>query len=1131
MRKQNLLGLFLFYILLAGTLASCTTREKLFKKLPASQTGITFENRLTETDSLNALTFEYIYNGAGVGVGDFNRDGWPDLYFAGNQVSSQLYLNNTETGGAIHFKDITQQSGTKTRDWCTGVSVADVNQDGWPDIYVCVAGMEPRGGNKLFINNGPTADSIPTFTERAAEYGLDDTGYSTQAVFFDYDRDGDLDCYLLTNALEPTNRNALRAKFTQGEAPSTDQLYQNDGMRFRNVASHAGILTEGYGLGVCLSDLDDNGWPDVYCANDFLSNDLIWMNGDKPGDSSKRVFTNQAANFTKHQTHNGMGVDIADINNDALPDIVVVDMLPADNYRQKMMLPGSNYNRFQMEAELGYQPQFMRNTLQLNRGSGQGQVAFSEIGQLAGIEKTDWSWAPLLADFDNDGWKDLYITNGYRRDVTNLDFIAYSQANSIFGSPQAQFRQVSKELYALAEVNVPKYAYRNRGGDYTTTLTFEDVSEAWGLNQTGFSNGAAYVDLDNDGDLDLVTNNIDSESFILENQLNQRPNASHWLRLSIEPVPGLPVVVGTKVWLFADGQQQMLELAPVRGFVSTVENALHFGLGKSDRYDSLVIRYPNGLKQSMGPGETNRLIKINYRPEVPWREIPARGTPLFTQLSANESGLSILHQESPVVDFNRTPLLPHLYSKNGPYLAVGDVDGNRLDDFFIGTDFGYLSSVYVQLPNGKFRSSPLPGSEAYEDMNALFFDADGDKDADLYVVSGGSREEGLVAAYQDRLYLNDGKGNFQPVPAGTLPPIRSSGGSVCVVDFDGDGDTDLFRGGRIVPGQYPKPAPSYLLRNEGAGRFSDVTDQLAPGLREVGMVTAALWTDLDKDKFPDLMLVGEWMAPTLFRNTKGKLVPQKTEGLSTETGWWCSLMAGDFDSDGDMDFVAGNLGLNSKFRASATEPVRVFAHDYDQNGRLDPILTYYLNHQQVPVAPRDLLMAQIPSIKKRFPTYHDYADHPFEELFTEEERGQGLVREVRQLASCYIENKGNYTFIVHPLPVEAQLAPINSMVSQDFTGDGKPDILLAGNFYGTETLGGQLDAGRGLLLTNVGSVKGGTTFLPYPDARLNMDGDVKSIARLRRPDGNAWWLVSVNSGPLQVWKQNTYPKPSSTFLQ
>jgi hypothetical protein len=641
---------------------------------------------------------------------------------------------------------------------------------------------------------------VPTFTERSAEYGLNDTGYSTQAAFFDYDRDGDLDCYLLTNALETTSRNNLRPKHLNGEAPGTDRLYQNEGGHFKNVSRQAGILTEGYGLGLCVSDLDDNGWLDVYCANDFLSNDLVWMNQPRAANPG---FVNQAAHLLKHQTHNGMGVDIADINNDALPDIVVLDMLPADNYRQKMMLSGSNFNRFQLEKQLGYQPQFMRNTLQLNRGNGH----FSEIGQLAGIEKTDWSWAPLLADFDNDGWKDLYITNGYRRDVTNLDFIVVNRERASFGTPEAQFRQTKDELYRLPDVKVPKYAYRNRGASPVTALTFEDVSESWGLNQTGFANGAAYADLDNDGDLDLVTNNIDSESFVLENRLNQRENHPNWLRLVIAPTPGLPVTIGTKVWLYAGGQHQMLELSPVRGFVSTVENVLHFGLGASNAYDSLVIRYPNNKKQVIGPGTANRMLTVAYRPAGDWTpEEPATGESLFTELTPDQTGLDIRHVENPFVDFNRTPLLPHQYSQNGPYLAVGDVNGDKRDDFFVGADFGHPSSIYIQKPGpGRFSTKTLPGSDGYEAMGAVFFDADGDTDSDLYVVSGGSHEEGLSEAYQDRLYINDGKGNFQPAP-GALPPTRSSGAAVTVADFDGDGDFDIFRGGRVIPGQYPKPA-------------------------------------------------------------------------------------------------------------------------------------------------------------------------------------------------------------------------------------------------------------------------------------------------------------------------------------
>lgn len=1159
-------------ICMAGWLAGCTGREKLFVQRKASETGITFANELTETDSVNVLTFEYMYNGAGVGVGDFNKDGLADLYFAGNQVSSRLYLNR----GDFRFTDITQASGTGTDVWCTGVSVADVNQDGWPDIYVCVAGPTKdirQRANKLFINNGLQADGTLTFTEQAAAYGLADTGYSTQAAFFDYDRDGDLDCYLLTNAIETTDRNSLRPKRLNGEAPSTDRLYRNDtplsqpgkgagsegdNVHFTNVSREAGILTEGYGLGLCVSDLDDNGWPDVYCANDFLSNDLVWLN--EPGDSIQApVFTNQAATLLKHQTHNGMGVDIADMNNDALPDIVVLDMLPPDNYRQKMMLPGSNYNRFQMGLQLGYEPQYMRNTLQLNRGAsqmnGKPRVSFSEIGQLAGIEKTDWSWAPLLADLDNDGWKDLYITNGYRRDVTNLDFIVFNHEKASFGTAEAQFRQTKEELYKLPEIKIPKYAYRNRGSDRAASLTFEDVSEAWGLNQIGYSNGAAYADLDNDGDLDLVTNNIDSEAFVLENRLNQQQGqtAPHWLRLTFAPVPGLPVTVGTKVWLYAGNQVQMQELSPVRGFVSTVENVLHFGLGTVSQFDSLVIRYPNSQKQVLRGGAANRMLAVPYRPTGAWSEEPSIEQPLFTEVLPSQSGLMAVHQENAVVDFNRTPLLPHQYSQNGPCLAVGDINDDHLDDFFMGNDYGQLSKVYVQQANGKFVTADLPGSDAYEDMGATFFDADGDGDQDLYVVSGGSWEEGLSVAYQDRLYLNDAAGkpkgipSFRPAPF-ALPPIRSSGSCVTVGDFDGDGDLDLFRAGRIIPGQYPKPADSYLLRNDSKERgakgiafvtprpnphapgllphFTDVTDQLAPGLRHVGMVTAALWTDADNDHRPDLMLVGEWMAPTLFHNEGGRLAARRVEGLANTSGWWCSLLAQDFDGDGDTDYVAGNLGLNCKFRASAEEPVRVFADDFDHNGRLDPILTFYLQHEHVPVAQRDVIMAQIPSIKKRFPTYEAYASHPFDELFTDDERRGAFVREATQMASCYFENKGKAGFGVHPLPVEAQMAPIYGLQSGDFTGDGRLDVLLVGNFYGAETIGGQQDAGKGLLLAGDGSGH----FQPVARAGLLMDRDAKALAPLHRPDGTVWWLVANNNGPLQVWKQRLARLPGNQDL-
>ncbi len=1092
------------------------TPSQLFRARPSSETGITFANRLTETDSLNALTYEYMYNGAGIGAGDFNNDGLTDLYFAGNQVSSRLYLNR----GQFRFDDITEKSGTGTDVWCTGVSVADVNQDGWMDIYVCVAGPAKdttRRANKLFINNGSTSDHRPTFTERAADYGLADMGYSTQAAFFDYDRDGDLDCYVLTNALESINRNTLRPKRLNGEAPSTDRLYRNEGSaRFKNVSREEGILAEGYGLGLCISDLNNDGWPDIYCADDFLSNDLIWMN-QKGQHQGGPAFVNRAGAMLKHQTHNGMGVDVADINNDARPDIMVLDMLPEGNQRQKMMLPGSNYNRFQMDLQQGYEPQYMRNTLQLNRGCNPaGEVCFSEIGQLAGVSKTDWSWAPLLADLDNDGHKDLYITNGYRRDVTNLDFIVFNHEQASFGTAEAQMKQARAELNRLPQISLPNYAYRNRNGEPEGGLQMEDVSARWGLNQPGYSNGAVYADLDNDGDLDLVTNNIDDEAFVLENRLNQREIPPHWLRLAIAPVPGLPVVQGTKVWLYAAGQVQMQELSPVRGYVSTVEQGLHFGLGGATRFDSLMIRYPNGQRQRLAGGPANQRLTVAYQPAGLWQPAP-EPTPLFTQELPAQTGLKVVHQVSGFVDFNRTPLLPHQYSRNGPGLATGDADGNGLADVFVGGGAGKPAQLCLQQPNGRFTMAILPDTSPADDMGALFFDADGDGDQDLYVVSGGSQSEGASATYQDRLYVNAGRGRLT-LPPGRLPAIRSSGSCVVAADIDHDGDLDLFRGGRVVPGQYPKPADSYLLRNDG-GTFHDLTDQLAPGLRQVGMVTAALWTDTNNDGQTDLLLVGEWMPPTIFAAKGGKFVYSTIPSFAQCTGWWNTVAGADFDGDGDQDYVLGNLGLNAKFRASVAEPVRVFADDFDHNGTYDPVLTFFLNHQHVPVPQRDVLMAQIPSIKKRFPTYQDYASRLFENTFTEEEQANALKREATQLASCYVENMGNNQFIVKPLPIEAQFSPVFGIVISDFTGDGQTDLLLAGNSYASETIGGWYDAGKGLLLA--GNGKG--HFRTVQHAGLAFDQDAKAMTTLHRPDGTTWILVANNNGPLQVMQPRFCP--------
>lgn len=1074
----------------------------LFRQLPASQTGLWFNNRITESDSLNALTYEYLYNGGGVGIGDFDNDGLPDVFFSGNQVSSRLYLNK----GTLRFEDITEAAGVGTQGWCTGVSVVDINQDGWLDIYVNVAGPgedSTQRANLLFINQGKNAAGQLHFKEQASAYGLADLGYSTQTAFLDYDHDDDLDAYVLTNALDRHNRNAIRPKRIRGEAASTDRLYRNQGLGadghpvFKNVSAEAGILMEGYGLGLCVSDLNQDGWEDIYCANDFLSNDLVWIN------NQDGTFTNQAAKYLKHQTYNAMGVDIADMDNDARPDIMVVDMLPNTNERQKMMLPGSNHTRFGMDLKNGYQPQYMRNTLQRNTGEG----TFVEISQLAGVDKTDWSWAPLWADFDNDGHRDLFITNGYRRDITNLDFVAYlaTLGEGGFGEAQVHQQNALRQLRTLPEVKLPNFCYRNTGEPI-----FEDRSAAWGFTAPSFSNGVAYADFDNDGDLDLVINNIDEEAFFYENTLNQaKAPTNHWLRVAVQPQPEVPSPVGTKVYLYVNGKPQYAELSPVRGFVSSVEPVLHFGLGPEPRVDSVVVVWTNQKYQVLRNVAADQVLRLAYQPQGTWQEVPGSrlGTlGYFTELSSAQTGIDYQHLENEFNDFNRTPLLPHKHSQFGPALAVGDVNGDGLPDFYVGADAGRAGVLYLQQPQGTFLPRKVPKVLGCEAVAAVFFDVDGDQDLDLYVVSGGSQAEGSSEMYQDQLYLNDGKGYFS---TGKLPPITSSGSCVVVADIDADGDLDLFRGGRLEPGKYPLPGRSFLLLNEG-GALVDATERMAPELQNIGLVSTAAWADFDGDGYPELALAGEWMPIQLFKNERGKhlrLTPQST--LPNSAGWWNVLAIEDWDGDGDLDLMVGNLGLNTKYRASAKYPLEIFAADFDQNGKVDPVMTQYIQGRRVLIPPRDLLALQMPSVKKRFPSYASYAQATFDESFTQEEINGAHHLACQELRSMYYENTGQGTFRAVPLPLEVQQSPVFDILPGDFNHDGYLDALLVGNFYGSETIGGWYDASRGTLL--LGDGKGG--FTPAQASGIKADQDARYVRRL---DASRM-LVANNGGTLQCF--------------
>jgi hypothetical protein len=1123
--------------------AGCDQKKTLFERLTPDETGITFQNEITESDTLNVLEFSYFYNGGGVGVGDLNNDGLQDIYLTGNQVSSRLYLNK----GNWKFEDITESAGVGTNRWARGVSMVDINGDGLLDMYISVAGTTRAGDktNLLFINQGNDAAGLPRFREQAKEYGLADSAHTTQTAFFDYDRDGDLDAYLLTNAIEWFNPNLSRPKKLNGEGRSTDRLLRNEGNGseghpvFRDVSREAGILTEGYGLGIAISDLNADGWPDVYCANDFISNDLVWIN------NRNGTFSNQAARYLKHQSYNGMGTDIADFNNDGRVDIVVLDMLPEDNKRQKTISGAMNFDVYQKNLELQYEPQFMRNTLQLNVGtrpavpgdSSAGPV-FSEIGQLAGISKTDWSWSALFADFDNDGYRDLLITNGYAKDITDLDYAVYQREQATQGTREEIRTRLRANAKNLPGAKVHNYVYRNNGADRPGDLSFSDQSEAWGLSLPTYSNGAAYADLDNDGDLDLVINNINSAADVYRNHARDSGKendqatdglSNHFLRVQLKGPRGNPQGLGTQLRLGYQKNVQVHEYAIYRGFQSTVENVAHFGLGRFSQIDTLEVTWPDGKYQLLRGIKADQVLTLNYQDALSRSSRPAQAPlALLTEVSA-DLGIDYLHAENDFIDFKEQPLLPHEYSRNGPGLAVGDVNGDGLDDFFVGGASGFPNRFYLQNGQGKpgFTAASLDKEgKKPEDMGSLLFDSDNDGDLDLYVVSGGS-EHSQAAELQDRLYKNDGKGHFNQDSL-ALPPMPTSGSCVTAADFDRDGDLDLFVGGRVVPGAYPYVPLSFLLRNEG-GKFTDATSEFCPELKSIGMVTSAIWTDFDNDGQVDLIVVGEWMPISFFRNTanaagKRQLVNvTATTGLAHTSGWWNSLTAGDFDQDGDIDYIGGNLGLNSKYKASPEEPVCVYAGDYDDNGSVDAFLCYYQwgadgKRASYPTHPRDMVTDQMVSLRKRFPRYIDYALTKSEDFLTEAELKKSYVVRAEYFQTSYLENLGNGKFSVRSLPVQAQFAPVFGMVSNDFDRDGIPDLLLTGNSYATEVQTGQYDAMTGLYLKGNGRGE----FLPLSAAQSGflVEGNAKGLAELTLSDGRPLVLSSINSGKLKAFVPN-----------
>ncbi len=1013
----------------------------LFEAKSPAETGVDFRNDLQPNDSLNVLDYEYFYNGAGVAVGDINNDGREDLFFAGNQRPGQLYLNE----GNWRFRAIPLDTAAY---WAVGAVFADVNADGWLDLYVCAAGyaQAAKRRNRLYINKKNN-----TFREEAGVRGLASDTYTTQAAFFDYDADNDLDCYLLTHGNKDRDPTAIAPVRRDGSAPSTDKLLRNDGTgHFTDVSAQAGIREEGYGLGLVITDVNSDGRPDIFVSNDYIYNDLLYLN---QGDGT---FRESAAAWFRHTSLFSMGTDAADLNNDGLPDLVTVDMMPPGNARQKLLSGPLQHQRYELSLRQGYIPQFMRNMLQINTGMGH----FSETGLLAGMAETDWSWAPLLADFDLDGHRDLFISNGYAKNITDRDFAVYSAQHRSGRLADGPFRDSLKQgVGRLAGAPLVNYLFQNKGDG-----RFADRSKSWGFAQPTLSNGAAYADLDNDGDLDLVVNNLQGVAGLWENRARQQHPERHFLSLNLIGAAGNLFAEGAAVVLIKDGNMiSRAEKSSTRGYASSVTQTLHVGLGETAGPLTVEVRWPDGRTQRWPDVMTDQTLTL-------YEDTLAAETPVFAvknpAIGADitaKSGIQWTHQEDPFRDYNLQPLTPRGFSRQGPPLAVGDVNGDDLDDFYVGGSAGMPRALWIQTADGRFAEVPFPAENVFEDAAALFFDADGDADVDIYIVSGGWQHFPGTDFYQDRLYRNDGQGHFTR-DHDALPAIFSSGSCLAAADFDRDGDLDLFRGGSAYPGRYPLPDQSFLLRNEG-GRFIQITDQICPDLRRVGILNAAAWADTDRDGYPELLLAGDFMPLTIFKNEQGRrLTPDLQRNLTSARGWWSAIQPLDADGDGDLDFMAGNLGLNNPWYASPEKPLRVFAKDFDKNGSLDAILARSCGDKLYPFASRDALSEQLPFLKKKFTTYKAFSTADLNAVLKARDQSESYQLEAGYFASVYAENDGRGRFTLHSLPLAAQIAPISRIAVLNPINIGKTRIFMAGNCLDNEPTYGPNDAGDGLWL-------------------------------------------------------------------
>ena len=1078
----------------------------LFTLLPASYTGVRFANRLEDSRDFNVFTYRNFYNGGGVAVGDLNGDGLPEVVLTSNQNGAHLYLNK----GQFRFEEITDVAGMNgKKSWVTGVAFADVNGDGRLDVYVCYAG--PNAGearaNELYINQGNNKNGIPTFEEMAKDYGIAEESYSTQAAFLDYDRDGKLDLFLVNNSYRPANSFGMRNTRNTRDPLGGEKLYHNDGNgHFTDVSAKAGIYGPeiAFGLGVAVSDVNRDGWPDIYVSNDFFERDYLYIN------NRNGTFDERLDKEMPYISYFSMGLDIADINNDGWPDVYTTDMLPEDEYRLRTTSSFEDWATDQVKVRNGFHHQIMRNMLQLNNGNG----TFSDIGQMAGVARTDWSWSALAADYDLDGYKDLYVTNGIAKDVTSQDYVRYlADPRTMAAATSNKEKRVDfKQLIdAMTSTRLTHYAFHNNGN-----LTFTNEAQSWGLATPSFGSGAAYGDLDGDGALDLVVNNVNDEAFIYRNNARTLRKDNHYLQVQLDGDEANRFGIDAKVTVQGWMQTLYQEESPTRGFQSSVDYILTFGVGKIDTLKSVVVDWPDGRVSKLANVAANQRITIKQseaQKGVTGSEPVRVRQQILTEIT-DRVKLPFVHRENDYVDFDRERLMPKKLSIEGPALAVADVNRDGLDDIFIGGAKGQSSVLLIQRQDGSFARSNeqlFAEDSAAEDVGATFFDANGDGCPDLYVVTGGNEFSEAATPLVDRLYMNDGKGNFRDA-VNAIPPILQSGSRVAAADYDGDGAVDLFVGGRSVPGRYGIDPQSVLLKNDGKGHFTDVTDRVAPGLSRVGMVTDAVWKDVDGDGRVDLVVVGEWMPITIFHNSGGRLVRMEARGLEKTNGWWNRIVAADFTGDGKVDFIVGNLGLNTRLQATPNEPVTMYVKDFAHSGFLQQIVSYYNNGKRYPLALRDPLLLSIAPLRDKYPTYKDFARQTIADVFPPDEVADAVVKNAYTFATSLVRNNGDGSFTVTPLPLDAQISPVYGIIAGDFEGTGKIDLLMAGNFDGVNPDIGTMTAGFGAFLRGDG--KGHFTSVRALESGFEVPGQARDIQRVRTRTGVIYIVVRDNDRPL-----------------